>query len=740
DITASDNTDSSTTEFNIEVQNINDPPTFEPIGDGNIIMYEDSIYVEKWIQQISPGNQYENDNMSFILEFNDQELVITDPLFTSLSVIDSIFKISPELNANGETSFSVQLSDDGGINNGGNNMSESQAYILTINPVNDKPSIFNIPSNPLIINEDSEPFNSAYFSVKPGGGDGRFKESDDNFTFEIINDYDTDLFDIFPNINLDEFNNNIGVLSFSLAENYNGNTDFLVRVYDDGASSESPFNNALFCDTSLNVQINQINDSSIEFHNISELYNYQVDLSTFIGDTTFRFPYQDFYTSNQLANKIRFKWQNKDSLDIDLYPDINKDFTMDSVYYYLQMYNESDTITLDKITYQPPLNPLDEIVVDVDLTLDQYDIDLSGNTLYSFRVLAKNDQIDSTSSSDPTTISTDTTSYSFSVDLTLPTLDMNYLHDDIFTEHFDLYMKASENFVDFDNFNRPLKLWIYYNSVESQPEILFPGLKDTLNNIYHSSYDFKYPGEISFIHQMRDQAANINQDSLNISFGIIDPAYPSSVLFDNNMIQLSFPSNSVNNSIPCLISKINIDFDTNLDIIGYPIKIYPANIELNNSAVISFDLSIIPDYYDLNHCGLYYYDNNNWNLSNTYIEDNKLKSKINKFGSYAIFYNQYEETLSFPDEYILMQNHPNPFNPETMINFYIPEDNYVEVNIYSIKGEKVKTIYKGKLDSGYQSIRWNGKNDSDISLSSGIYIVSLNYNDRTINSKMVKLK
>ena len=36
-------------------------------------------------------------------------------------------------------------------------------------------------------------------------------------------------------------------------------------------------------------------------------------------------------------------------------------------------------------------------------------------------------------------------------------------------EHFDLYMQASENFIDFDNFNRPLKLWIYYNSVESIP-------------------------------------------------------------------------------------------------------------------------------------------------------------------------------------------------------------------------------------------------------------------------------
>ena len=330
--------------------------------------------------------------------------------------------------------------------------------------------------------------------------------------------------------------------------------------------------------------------------------------------------------------------------------------------------------------------------------------------------------------------------YSIFIDFTLPTLNMNYLHDDIFTEHFDLYMLASEEFVDFDNFNRPLKLWIYYNSTDSQPEILFPDLKDTLNNIYFSSYNFKYSGDINFIYQMRDQAANINQDSLNVSFGIIDPSFSSSILFDNDIIELIVPSKSINSPIPCLISKTEINYENNLDLIGYPIKIHPTNIELNNSAIISFDLSFIPEGYDLNHCGLYYNNNHNWTLSNTYIEDNKLKSRINNFGSYAIFYNEYEETLSFPDEYILMQNYPNPFNPETTINFYLPEDNYIEVNIYNIKGEKVKTIYKGQLHSGYQSIIWDGTNDRGASLSSGIYIMSLNYDDIIINSKMVKLK
>ena len=67
--------------------------------------------------------------------------------------------------------------------------------------------------------------------------------------------------------------------------------------------------------------------------------------------------------------------------------------------------------------------------------------------------------------------------YYFRTDLTLPEADMVYLHDDIFEEHFDLYMLGNDQFIDFDGFNRPVKLWIYYNSQDdTQPEIYFPEL------------------------------------------------------------------------------------------------------------------------------------------------------------------------------------------------------------------------------------------------------------------------
>ena len=74
------------------------------------------------------------------------------------------------------------------------------------------------------------------------------------------------------------------------------------------------------------------------------------------------------------------------------------------------------------------------------------------------------------------------------------------------------------------------------------------------------------------------------------------------------------------------------------------------------------------------------------------------------------------------------------------LDFYIPEANDIKLSIFNIKGEKVRTIYDGYLDSGYQSMKWNGQNDNGATLPSGIYIMRLNYNNQIIANKMVKLK
>ncbi len=87
-----------------------------------------------------------------------------------------------------------------------------------------------------------------------------------------------------------------------------------------------------------------------------------------------------------------------------------------------------------------------------------------------------------------------------------------------------------------------------------------------------------------------------------------------------------------------------------------------------------------------------------------------------------------------------LQNFPNPFNPTTTISFNLTTehternpafDGNTEIIIYNIKGQKVKTLIDEKLDAGYHSVIWDGKDDKGKPVCSGIYLYKLNVNNKT---------
>ncbi|MGE5353261.1 MAG: FlgD immunoglobulin-like domain containing protein [Acidobacteriota bacterium] len=76
-------------------------------------------------------------------------------------------------------------------------------------------------------------------------------------------------------------------------------------------------------------------------------------------------------------------------------------------------------------------------------------------------------------------------------------------------------------------------------------------------------------------------------------------------------------------------------------------------------------------------------------------------------------------------EYALLGNYPNPFNPETIISYALPEESNVELRIYNLMGKLVRTFLYNSQPSGYKNIRWNGKDENGDMVSSGIYIYRL---------------
>ena len=93
-----------------------------------------------------------------------------------------------------------------------------------------------------------------------------------------------------------------------------------------------------------------------------------------------------------------------------------------------------------------------------------------------------------------------------------------------------------------------------------------------------------------------------------------------------------------------------------------------------------------------------------------------------------------------PDEISFLPNYPNPFNPTTTISYSIPDDNLVKIRIINILGRQIKTLSNQYQTAGAHSIIWDGKNEHDKKMSSGIYFVLLEVGEERLSQKIMLAK
>lgn len=99
-----------------------------------------------------------------------------------------------------------------------------------------------------------------------------------------------------------------------------------------------------------------------------------------------------------------------------------------------------------------------------------------------------------------------------------------------------------------------------------------------------------------------------------------------------------------------------------------------------------------------------------------------------------------ESPIAVPKVYALHQNYPNPFNPETTVKFDLPKSSDVRLEVYNILGQKVKTLVNNNMKVGYHKIKWNGRNDYGVKVSSGIYIYVIKAGEFVAKQKMTLIK
>jgi len=184
-----------------------------------------------------------------------------------------------------------------------------------------------------------------------------------------------------------------------------------------------------------------------------------------------------------------------------------------------------------------------------------------------------------------------------------------------------------------------------------------------------------------------------------------------------------------------------------LDNVIDPVNHYDGNFAPELDGMLPVNISIGDKLEDLG--------NNHYKLNFVFLDDDDYGSAVgpcvnpgdltNSALRYAAIdldfnFSSSDEVTIIADAELLAQNYPNPFNPTTTIAFSMVEAGDVSIEIFNIRGQKVKTLINEYLEFGDHSLIWEGSNDDNQKVSSGIYFYKMKSANYSATKKMILMK
>lgn len=143
----------------------------------------------------------------------------------------------------------------------------------------------------------------------------------------------------------------------------------------------------------------------------------------------------------------------------------------------------------------------------------------------------------------------------------------------------------------------------------------------------------------------------------------------------------------------------------------------------------------------------YSYTDNEIEINSTYyywLECLEYDGFSNFYGPYSVYTDEdiieEDNNITGPQLTQLLSAYPNPFNPDITIPYKLVENNSVEISIFNIKGQKVRSFIRNNQEAGDYSIYFDGKNSHGETLSSGIYFYKMKTDNYFSTKKMILMK
>jgi hypothetical protein len=126
-------------------------------------------------------------------------------------------------------------------------------------------------------------------------------------------------------------------------------------------------------------------------------------------------------------------------------------------------------------------------------------------------------------------------------------------------------------------------------------------------------------------------------------------------------------------------------------------------------------------------------------IYNTWEEDNEIWANVLDWENPTTGISDKEQSQT-PSVFMLSQNYPNPFNPTTAIQYQLPEDGKVTLEVYNLIGQHVKTLVNQLQTAGIQHQVWDGTNDIGKIVPTGVYFYQLRSGNFSATRKMLLIQ
>ena len=215
------------------------------------------------------------------------------------------------------------------------------------------------------------------------------------------------------------------------------------------------------------------------------------------------------------------------------------------------------------------------------------------------------------------------------------------------------------------------------------------------------------------------------------------------IAFDE--LTVSIPQGAIHSdSYLTVFSEDDLSKHNDLQSVGKVYQLSPANYSFDQPATIRFSYhdDLFSEQQEI-QLSIYVLKDNVWTKleSEVYPHTNLVSSKVMRLGKFRLMYDtQAELPGTLPTSFKLFQNYPNPFNTSTTIQYYLPENTNLKIEVFNINGDLLKTVINNYQIAGYHKFKWAGLNMHNNSVASGLFFYKLSAGKFSVTQKMLLLK